>query len=59
MSILELTDLYYKTTKPSEIKKAKLENTIDVMVKIRHFLDMQERNKLVRKNQLKRLAVAG
>lgn len=58
MNIIELSKTYMETTRPSVLKKQKISNIVDVMKKIRHYIDLQERNKKVRRNQLKKLAVA-
>jgi hypothetical protein len=58
MDIMELAELYLETTRPSVLKEQKLNNIVDVMTVIRKKLDLQARNKKVRQNQLKRLALA-
>lgn len=58
MDIMELAELYLETTRPSVLRKQKLNNMVDVMIIIRKKLDLQVRNKKVRENQLKRLALA-
>ena len=45
MSILELAEQYLDTTRPSEAKKQG--NLVDIMIKIRIYMDLQERNKKV------------
>lgn len=53
MSILELAEQYMMTTKPSELKKQKIHNYIDAVVRIRHYLDLQEDKKV--KTQFKKV----
>jgi len=53
MYIYELANIYMQTTRPSEIKKQKMGNIIDVMVRIRDYQILQIKNTKIANNRIK------
>lgn len=42
MSILELAETYLTTTRPSELKKQGMTDLVDVMIRIRNYVILQQ-----------------
>jgi len=53
MNIMDLAGQYIASTRPSELKRQGINDYIDAMIKIRHYMDISARNKKVAANRVK------